>query len=269
MASRAFWTGYLKLSLVTCRVAMTPAISEREKVRFHNLNRKTHHRVVSQYVDAVTGKPVSEDDEVKGYPRGEDDFVLLEDEELEAVALDSARAIDIEMFAPADSIGWIYYDRPHYLVPDDKVAEEAFCVIRDAMAATSTVGISRLVLYRREHAVMLAPRDKGIVLWTLRFDDEVRDEADYFGGIEGVKPDPKLMPMVTELIKKRSKPWSPAFVSDAVQERLLDVIAEMKKGLKRTAKPKSKAEPAPASNVINIIDALRKSIASEAKPRRR
>jgi DNA end-binding protein Ku len=145
MAPRSFWKGYLKLSLVTCPVAMTPVVTQSEKVRFHVLNRKTGNRVNSQYIDEVTGKPVDEDDEVKGYPRGEEDFVLLEDEELESVGLESTRTIDIDMFVPAQSLQWIWYDKPHYLVPDDPVGEEAFAVIRDAMESTRMVAISRLV----------------------------------------------------------------------------------------------------------------------------
>lgn len=268
MTPRSFWKGYLKLSLVTCPVAMAPAVSENEKVRFHTLNRKTGHRVVSQYVDAVSGEPIEEDDEVKGYERGEDDYVLLEDEELGAIALESARTIDIEMFAPADSIGWTWYDKPHYLTPDDPVGEEAFAVIRDAMASTSTVGISRLVLYRRERAVMLEPRDKGIVLWTLRYGDEVRSEGEYFEHISDAKPDPEMMKLVARLIAARTKPWNPEMVSDPVQERLLDVISEKTKGRKRPAPEKPAAEPAP-SNVVNIMDALRRSLSSEAKKPKR
>lgn len=268
MAPRAFWKGYLKLSLVTCPVSMMPATTESEKVRFHTLNQKTGHRVVSQYVDAVTGKPVEEEDEVKGYPRGEDDYVLLEDEELEAVALESTRTIDIEMFVPADSIDWIWYDKPHYLMPDDEVGEEAFSVIRDAMEATRMIGVSRLVLYRRERAVMLQPRDKGIVLWTLRFGDEVRDAKDYFGGIEDTRIDPDLMKLVMRLIDERTKPWSADLVQDPVQAQLLDIIAAKRKGRKRPAKTKAEAEPA-SGNVISIMDALKKSIASESKQKRR
>jgi DNA end-binding protein Ku len=268
MAPRSFWKGYLKLSLVTCPVAMTPATTDNEKVRFHTLNRKTGNRVVSQYVDAETGKPVDEDDEVMGYPRGEDEFLLLEEEELEAVELESTRTIDINMFAPADSIEWIWYDKPHYLTPDDPVGEEAFSVIRDAMASTSTVGISRLVMYRRERAVMLEPRDQGIVLWTLRYGDEVRDPNDYFGKIGDDKIDPKLMKLVTSLIEERSKPWDPNMVGDPVQARLLDIIAARKKGRKRLAKAKAETEPAP-SNVISIMDALRKSISSKSKSSKR
>jgi DNA end-binding protein Ku len=263
MAPRSFWKGYLKLSLVTCPVAMTPATSESEKVRFHTLNRATGNRIESRYIDSVTKRPVDEDDEVKGYQRGDEDYVTLEDEEIEAVALESTRTIDIETFVPKDSIEWIWYDKSHYLVPDDPVGEQAFSVIRDAMQKTGTVAISRLVLYRRERAVMLEPRDRGIVLWTLRYGDELRDPKAYFGDVKPARPDAKLMSLVTRLIDERSKPWDPAMVGDPVQERLLDIIASKKKGKRR-----SKAEPEPerATNVINIMDALRTSVGSEKKP---
>jgi DNA end-binding protein Ku len=265
MAPRSFWKGYLKLSLVTCPVAMVPATTDEEKLRFHTLNRKTGNRVVSQYVDSVSGKPVDEDDEVKGYQRGEDEYVMLEDDEISAVALESTRTIDIEMFVPRESIDWIWYDKPHYLTPDDPVGEEAFSVIRDAMEATGRVGISRLVMYRRERAVMLEPRDRGIVLWTLRYGDEVRDRDAYFGDNKNGKADPQLMTLVKTLIDERTKSWDPKMVDDPVQDRLLEIIAAKKKGKKRPAAAKA-AEPEPSSNVINIMDALRKSIASESKP---
>nr|WP_314086411.1 Ku protein [uncultured Shinella sp.] len=263
MAPRSFWKGYLKLSLVTCPVAMTPAISQEDKVRFRTLNAKTGNPVTSRYVDAVTGKPVAEDDEVKGYPRGEDDYVMLEDDEIEAVALESTRTIDIETFVPRETIEWIWYDTPHFLVPNDRVGEEAFSVIREAMASTGTVGISRVVLYRRERAVMLEPRDKGIVLWTLRYGDEVRAEKDYFEGLKTEKQQPKALALVKTLIKERTRPWSPEMAADPVQDRLLDIIAAKKKGRKRPAK--TKAPPPTSGNVINIMDALRKSIKAEGK----
>ena len=193
MAPRPFWKGYLKLSLVTCPVAMMPATTEGEKVRFHTLDRATGHRVASRYIDAVTGNPVDENEEVKGYERGDNDFVVLEDDELEAVALESTRTIDISTFVGKDTIDWVWFDRPHYLFPDDPVGEQAFSVIRDAMAATKTVAVSRLVLYRRERAVMLEPRDKGIVLWTLRYGEEVRDPEPYFAGVDSGPPAPKML----------------------------------------------------------------------------
>jgi DNA end-binding protein Ku len=259
-----FWKGYLKLSLVTCAVAIIPATSEAQKVRFHTLNRRTGNRVESRYVDGQAR--VDDDDLVKGYQTGDDQYVMVEDDELEAVALESARTIDIEMFAPKDSIEWIWYDRPHYLAPDDAVGTEAFSVIREAMKATGTVGISRLVLYRRERAVMLEPRDDGIVLWTLRYGDEVRDPAPYFSDIGTARVDAKLMSLAKALIQERLKPWNRAMVADPIQTRLLEIIAARKKAT-RPAK-KSKAEPARPNNVVNIMDALRKSLAGK-EPRRR
>jgi len=267
MAPRTFWKGYLKLSLVTCPVAMMPATLPDEKLRFHMLNAGTGNRVLSQYVDAVTGKPVDEDDVVKGYQRGDEDYVMLEDEEIEAVALESTRTIDIDTFVPRDTIEWIWYDTPHYLTPNDPVGEEAFSVIREAMAATGTVGISRLVMYRRERAIMLEPRGRGIIVWTLRYGDEVRDESDYFRPLPGADDDPSLMAMMKTLIEERTAPWSPAMVDDPVQEKLLDIIAAKKKGRKRPAKPRAETAEKP-DNVVNIMDALRQSIGADAKRKR-
>jgi DNA end-binding protein Ku len=271
MAPRPFWKGYMKLSLVTCPVAMTPATSEEDKVRFHVLNRRTGNRVHARDVDAETGEPVDEADEVKGYARGENEYVLLEDDELESIALESARVIDIQSFAPAESIDWIWYDSPYYLTPNDQIGEEAYCVIRDAMRATQTVGVSRLVLNRRERAIILKPRANGIVLWTLRFGDEVRDPREYFAGVRAKKPDGELMRLIGSLIDSRKKPWSPAMVTDPVQERLLDLIAaKKKKGAKKAkAKPKADPETDAPSNVINIMEALKRSVAGAKKPKGR
>jgi DNA end-binding protein Ku len=263
MAPRSFWKGYLKLSLVTCPVAMVPATSEAEKVRFHTLNRKTGNRIVARYVDSVTRKPVDEDDEARGYQRGENDYVLLEDEEIEDVALESTRTIDIDTFVPRDAVGWIWYDKPHYLTPDDKVGEEAFSVIREAMAKTKVVGISRLVLYRRERAVLLEPRDRGIVLWTLRYGDEVRDQDDYFAAFAREKPESGQIDLMRKYIKARTRAWDPSLAEDPVQDRLLDMI-EKKKKKRRTRPAKGKVVEQP-SNVVSIMDALKASLEKSRK----
>jgi DNA end-binding protein Ku len=269
MALRPYWKGYLKLSLVTCPVQMTPATSGSEKVRFHTLNRQTRNRVVSHYVDAVTGKEVNDEDEVKGYQRGENDYIVLEEDELENVALESTRTIDINVFSPRDSIEWIWLDTPYYLAPDDPVGQEAFSVIRDAMAAEDMVGISRLVISRRERAVMLEPRGKGIVLWTLRYGDEVREEDAYFGGIDEAASDAEMMPLIKQLIKKQTRHWDSKLLSDPVQDKLLEIIESKRKKTKRPAKAKASDDKAPSSNVINIMDALRKSVEAENRPGKR
>jgi DNA end-binding protein Ku len=188
----------------------------------------------------------------------------FEDEELQAVALESTRTIDIDCFVPPDSIGWIWDDTPHYLIPDDTVGEEAFSVIREAMVKSNTRAISRVVLHHRERAVLLEPRDKGVILWTLRYGDEVRDAKPYFADIKSAKPERKLVDMVQQLIKERSKPWDPDMVHDPVQERLLDIVASKRKG-KRLPKVAKEEEPERPSNVISIVDALKKSLAAEGK----
>ncbi|MCB5203721.1 Ku protein [Neorhizobium sp. T786] len=265
---RPYWKGYLKLSLVTCPVHMTPATSESEKVRFHTLNKETGNRVVSQYVDSVSGKLVKDENEAKGYARGENDYVVLNEDDLDAVQLDTVKTIDIEKFAPADSIEWVYLEKPHYLMPDDPVGQEAFAVIRDAMKADDVVGISKLVVGRRERAVVLEPRGHGIVLWTLRFGDEVRPEESYFEDIDD-NAEPELVTMVQRLIKQKTEKWSPTMVADPIQEALLSIITEKKKALKPGKKTRTKNDDAPAkSNVIDIMAALKQSLVAGTKSRK-
>ncbi len=271
MAPRPFWKGYLKLSLVTCPVSMTPATSDSAKIRFHTINRKTGNRVESRYVDAVTGKPVAGDEEVKGYGTGEGEYVMLEEDEIAAVALESTRTIDIEMFVPRHSIGWIWLDKPHYLAPDDKVGEEAFAVIREAMAAAHVAGIARLVLYRRERAVMLEPRGKGVILWTLRYGDEVRDQDAYFAEVDDAKPEARLVRLIKSLIDERTTPWNPDMASDPVEAALKEIIAarKKKKPAKELVAENKETPPVGSGNVVSIMDALRKSLESEKKPGKR
>ena len=259
MAPRTFWKGYLKLSLVTCPVTMEPARTAGETLRFHTVNRETGNRVESRYVDAETGKPVAEDDQAKGYEIEDDRFVILEDEELEAVGLESTRTIDIERFVPREDVGWIWLDRPHLLKPGDKVGEEAFAVIREAMVATGTAAVSRLVLYRREHAVALVPRGRGIVLWTLRYGDEVRPADDYFP--KAAKAEAKLTRLVTELIDARTEAWSERFLEDTVQEQMKKIVAGKKPRRGKAEEPEATAPT--GGNVVSIMDALKRSVAAD------
>jgi DNA end-binding protein Ku len=260
MAARTFWKGYLKLSLVTCPVTLAMATTASEKIRFHTLNRATGHRVVSRYIDAETEKVVEDDDQIAGYQVGTDAYIQLEDEDLDAVALDSTRTIDIEQFVPRDSIESLWFDQPHFLAPNDPVGVEAFAVIRDAMAATATVGIAKLVLYRRERAVLLQPRGQGIMLWTLRYGDEVRDPDDYFGKLKEKAPESDLLKLARSVIAERTRKWTPDLVEDRVQETLRKTIKSKQQG---KAPPKPKAEERPSAKVINIMDALKRSLAAE------
>jgi DNA end-binding protein Ku len=243
---------------------MLPATSDAEKVRFHTLNRATGNRVYACYVDAETGKAVDDEDQVKGYERESGEYVMLEDEELRAVALDSTRTIDIDCFVPADSIGWIWYDTPHYLIPDDKVGEEAFSVIREAMVKSNTRAISRVVLNHRERAVLLEPRDRGMVLWTLRYGDEVRDEAGYFKGSKG-NPDAKEKKQLAQLIEEHTRDWTPSLAADPVQQALLSMITVKQK---RTRSNMKKASAGKGSNVIDLMAVLKKSLQGGLPQRR-
>lgn len=262
MSPRPYWKGYLKLSLVTCAVQLSPATTSSEKVSFHTINRRTQNRVVSRYIDSVTGKTVDDEDEVKGYERGEDDYVLIEDDELEDIALETTKTIDVSAFTKRDDVGWIWLDSPYFLTPRDKVSNEAFCVIRDAMKQEKMVGLSKLVLGRRERAVMLEPRDKGIILWTLRYGDEVRKASDYFSKLTPNGDEKKTLPLIKKLIKKQTQDWSDEFLQDPVQDKLEHLI-EAKKKQQNKPKKKSASKPKndePPNNVINIMDALKRSL---------
>lgn len=262
LAVRPYWKGYLKLSLVTCAVTLSPATTEGNRVRFHTLNRDTGDRIYTRYVDAETGKTVDDEHQVKAYEKAEDEFIVLEDEELDAVKLDSVRTIDIDEFVEADTVEWTYFDSPYFVVPADEVGEEAFSVIREAMADQNVVGISRLVLGNRERAVMLQPWDNGILLWTLRFGDEVRDEDEYFEKVEEEKPDKEMLTMVEKLIEERTAAWNKEMVKDPVQAKLKEII-KAKESPKRKSKPaKANDEPETEAppNVINLMAALKKSL---------
>jgi len=255
MARQAYWKGYLKLSLVTCPVVMTPAVSESGAVRFKMVNGATGNQVESRYLDAITKKPVPPAQQVKGYEQAENEYVLIEDEDFEAVALESTRTIEIAQFVPAASIDWVWYDVPHFLLPGDKVGAEAFAVIRAAMEQSGMVGISRLVLQRRERAVLVEPRGKGLVLWTLHYGDEVRGEADYWADLpEPGKPDPAIV----KAIGARLDHWSKEWVEDPVQKALLRLIA--RKGKTSRRRPTESGRGTSGGEVVNLVDALKRSL---------
>ena len=183
MAPRPNWKGFLKLSLVSCAVALYSATSTSQRIRFNIINRKTGNRIRNDVVDAETGQPVEPEDRVKGYQVDKGQYVLVEDDELDNVALESTHTIDIEEFVPVAEVDRIYLDESYYIVPQDDVAEEAFAVIREAMRKEDLAGLARVVIYRREHLLLLRPRGKGLLATALRYKTEVRDEHDYFDDI--------------------------------------------------------------------------------------
>jgi DNA end-binding protein Ku len=257
MAPRANWKGYLKLSLVSCSVALFPATTTRERVRFNIINRETGNRVRYEMVDAETGEEVAQEDRVKGYKSG-DKYVLLEEDELDQVALESTHTIDIDSFVPRKEVDEIYLDESYYLVPDDKVGAEAFAVIREAMREEDLVGLARVVLYRRERLLMLEPRGEGIAGTLLRYKNEVRDEADYFDDIPDVKVPKDMLELAVHILRTKKAKFDPSKFEDRYEGALRKLIAAKQSGKEPPAVP----QPQP-SNVINLMDALRRSVQAE------
>ena len=259
MAIRPAWKGYLKLSLVTCGVELSNATTHSEKVSFRVINRATGNTVTRQYLDSVTGKPIDEKNEIKGYELEDDKFLLFEEAEIDAVQIESSHTLSLDSFVSKSEIGQIYFDTPYYLTPSDKVSEEAFAVIRDALAAKKMAGLARMVLFRRERPVMIEALGKGMLLTTLRYDNTVRQPETAFEGIGKVKIDEEMTDLATHIIDKKKGSFDPSKFEDKYEKALLGLINAKKAG----KKPVAAAEPSRPSNVVNLFDALKKSLASE------
>ena len=257
MAPKANWKGFLKLSLVSCSIALVQATSSKDRVRFNIINRETGNRIRYRQVDAETGEDVPEEDRVKGYKTPDGSYVLLEAEELDEVALESTHTIDIESFVPRKDIDEIYLDTPYYLYPDEEVATEAFAVIRDAMRSTGLVGIARAVLHNHEHVLMLEPVDRGIKATSLRYADEIRDTEDYFSDIQDTKVPKDMLELAEHILKTKRGQFDMSKYSDRYEDALKALIKAKQAG---QPAPKLPAQP---SNVINLMDALRRSVRSE------
>jgi DNA end-binding protein Ku len=259
MAPRPAWKGYLKLSLVTCAVELTNVVTHAERVSFNVLNRETGNRVKRIYVDAETGEPVKDEDEIKGYEVEGGEYVHVEEDEIEAVQVESSNMLSLDGFVDKASIQQIYLDTPYYLSPADKVSEDAFAVIREAMAAKKKAGLARIVLYRRERPVVIEPLGKGMVLTTLRYDSTVRQPDTVFDEIKAVKIDKEMIELAQHIIDKKATKFDPSEFDDKYEEALIELIRAKKAGRKA---PKAKAAARP-SNVVNLFDALKKSLAAD------
>lgn len=255
---RSSWKGYLKLSLVSCAVALYNATTASERVTFNTLNRRTGNRLKQLLVDSGTEEPVDPTDRVKGYQVSKGQYVIVEDEDLESLKLESTRMIEIETFVPQDEVDPIYLDSPYYLAPDDRVAEEAFAVIRDAMARRQVVGVGRLVLSRRERMLMLQPRGKGILATTLRYPYEVRADAEIFGGIDAIDLPDEMLAIAETIIDRKAGHFQPERFNDRYEEAVVNLLKAKQAG-HAFALPEA---PAPAK-VVNIMDALKRSLEAE------
>jgi DNA end-binding protein Ku len=247
------------LSLVTCGVELSNATTQNEKVSFRILNRATGNTVTRQYTDSVIGKVVDEKNEIKGFEIEADKFLLFEEAEIESVKIESSHTLSLESFVNKSEIEQVYLDTPYYLRPSDKVSEEAFAVIRDALADKKMAGLARMVLYRRERPVVIEALGKGMLLTTLRYDNAVRQPDTVFNGIGKVKVDQEMIDLATHIIDKKKGKFDPSKFEDRYEGALLAMIKAKKAG----KKPPVVSSAAPASNVVNLFDALKKSLASE------
>ncbi|MCS3929209.1 DNA end-binding protein Ku [Bradyrhizobium elkanii] len=259
MAPRANWKGFLRLSLVTCPVALYPATSESEKISFNQLNRTTGHRIKYLKVDADTGDEVPNEDIVKGYEVEKGQFIEVTKEELEEVALESTRTIEIDEFVDRSDIDPRYLIRPYYLRPDGKVGHDAFAVIRETIREMDKVAIGRLVLTSREHIVALEPRDKGLIGTLLRYPYEVRDPAEYFDEIQDVKVTKDMLDLAKHIVNQKAGRFDPDKFEDHYETALVDLINQKRAG--KVIRPKERPK---GENVVDLMDALRRSVGGAA-----
>jgi DNA end-binding protein Ku len=255
-AKRTTWKGHLKLSLVTAPVRLAPATSAAERIHFHQLNAATGHRVKQKLVDSSSGKEVDRDDVVKGFEISKGHYVEISNEDLDKVDVPTAHMIDIERFVDAADVNEIYLDTPYYVVPDGKVAEEAYAVIRDAMAQAEKAAVARVTLSSREHPVLLKACGNGLILTTLRDEREVRHGEDYFSDIPKKKSPKELLSVATDLIKRLEGPFDPDMFEDRYQTALRKLVKAKAAG-KEIPEPKRELH---GDNVIDLMDALKQSL---------
>jgi DNA end-binding protein Ku len=260
MAPRAYWKGYLKLSLVSCPIALFPATSEREKISFHQLNKNTGHRIKYRKVDAESGDEVESADIIKGYEVGKSEYIELDPEELEAVAIESKRIIDIDEFVPKDEIDVRYLNSPYYIAPDGEVGQQAFAVIREAIRKEGMVAIGKVVFTSREHIIALEARGKGLLGITLRYPYEVRKEDEYFDDIPDEKIPKDMLELASHIVETKAGHFEPSKFDDRYEDALKDLLKKKQEG-----KPIERPERREPTNVVNLMEALRRSVEASGK----
>jgi DNA end-binding protein Ku len=258
VAPRAYWKGYLKLSLVSCPIALFPATSEREKISFQQLNKETGNRIRYKKVDAETGDEVENADIVKGYEVAKGEYIELGPEELDAVAIESKRIIDIDEFVPKAEIDELYLRDPYFIVPDGEVGQQAFAVIREAIRKEGMVALGKVVFTSREHVIALEPRDNGMVGVTLRYPYEVRQPDEYFDTIDDEKVPKDMLDLAIHIVDTKRGKFEPEKFEDHHENALKELLRKKQKG-EKIERPR---EPA-STNVVNLMEALRQSVKAE------
>jgi DNA end-binding protein Ku len=264
MAPRAYWKGSLKLSLVTCPVALYPATTSVETTHFHMINKETGNRLKQQMVDAETGDMVEGDQKARGYELRKGKYVEIERDELEAIEIESTRTIDIDSFVPEEEIDKRYLDHPYYIVPDGKAGVDAFAVIRDAMKNKDRVALARIVLTNREHVIAIEPLGKGLLGTTLRYPYEMRDENQFFNDIKNPKISQDMIELASHILDAKAAHFDASKFKDEYEDALKALVRR-----KAAGKSVKAAEPEERpSNVINLMDALKQSLKGRASAKR-
>jgi DNA end-binding protein Ku len=262
MATRPTWQGYLRLSLVSCPVALYTATSRSGEVHFNMLSKETNNRIKMIPTDPETG-PVERSEIVKGYEIEKGHYVVITDEEIKSVRLETTRTLDIERFVDDEDIDRLYWNDPYFLAPDGDMAVEAFAVIREAMKKAGKVALGRLVMHQRERLMALEPRDKGILAYTLRNKNEVRQADEIFAHIKDVKPPPQMVEIATKIIEQLEGPFDPSLFNDRYEDALRALIKEKEKGhtIKAPEEPKE-------AEVIDLMEALKRSLGQGGERRK-
>jgi len=258
MAPRAYWKGYLRLSLVSCPIALYPATSAQEKVRFHQINKATGHRIKYLKVDAETEEPVASDAIVKGYEIDKGAYLEVSPNELAAIDIESTRTIEIDSFVARAEIDTLYLANPYYIVPDGKVGEQAYAVIRTVIENMKMAALGRVVFSTREHVLALEPRDKGLLGTTLRYPYEVRDAREYFDDIAEQKLPKDMIDLAAHIVKTKQVHFDPSTFEDRYENAVVDLLKRKQAGQKITAQKHERP-----SNVVSLMDALRRSVKAE------
>jgi len=258
---RPYWKGYLKLSLVSCPIALYTATSSSERVSFRQINKKTGNRLRQQLVDDVTREPVASEDKGRGYEHAQNAYIVVDDDELDAVAIESTHTIEIDSFVPRTQIDERYLDSPYYITPNDQVGQEAFAVIREAMRGKDMVALARVVLAKRERVVMLQAWDRGLMATTLHYSYEIRDAKEYFNDIADIELAPDMLKLAEHILESKAADFDPAKFADHYEQAVVEMLKEKQAGI---VVPRQQPAARP-QNVVNLMDALRRSIDSEKK----
>lgn len=258
MAPRAVWKGVLKIAEVTCPVSLYTAASTSERISFHTINRKTGNRVHRQFIDEVSGKPVETKDQVKGYDKGEGDYIILEADEIAAAVPESDKTLTVETFLPCDEIDDIFFDKPYYVAPSSPVASEAFALIREGMKGQKSAALARTVIFRRMRSILIRPHGEGLIATTLNFDYEVRSAQNAFSDVPKIKIDDEMLELAEHIINTKAGEFDPREFDDRYESALAELVQAKIEG--RKIKPQKRPEP---TKVVSLLDALRESAKSK------